>query len=264
MIPKRRKPPNHGRNGPGVMGRPKADAALVARAIELVDAGTHVVKDACEEVGIGEGTLRRALAARRAAEEQGDAPALVTVGAVEGFHDPSADAPRGSSVALSTELVEDALSPADPERAAAIRALVVRGTLPGTNAKGELVELPVDFGPDWVARVAEGEGITTGEVRRLLREAAVQARLDALPFEVARERSIAVAEKFLRQAEDAHDGRSGLDAQRHIDRLRFLEAPPDPDGLTRAEVTIVLRRVASELSGVAGGVDALRRALAGA
>jgi hypothetical protein len=101
-------------------------------------------------------------------------------------------------------------------------------------------------------------------VRRLLREAAVSARLDALPFELARERSIAVGERFLAMGLEAHDGRAGLAAQVHIDRLRFATPEPDPEGLTRAEVTILLRRVASELQGIAGGAEALRRALAGA
>ena len=249
---KPRKPPNHGRNGPGVMGRPRVDQELLARAVAMVEAGSHTCEEAGEEIGrltgtrLGGNTVRRAVKAKEAAAE----------GVIVEAGEPSA--------ALSADRVDDVLSPADPERAAAIRSLVVRGTLPGTNAKGEQVELPVDFGPDWIARVAEGEGITAGEVRRLLREAAVQARLDALPFELARERSIAVADGAGQMAKDAHDWKSLLLAQAHVDRLRFLATPPDPEGLTRAEVTILLRRVAAELQEVAGGVEALQRALAGA
>jgi len=383
-----RKPPNKGRNGPGVMGRPRVDQELLARAVAMVEAGSHTCEEAGEEIGrltgtrLGGNTVRRAVKAKEAAAEgviveAGEPSAELVVmtgipasgkstiarsfaehvrvnrdeaggsvaalaGQVEAhlvagrsvvldvtaptvadrapwvalarrcgvrvvsmfvesskegalsrnalregaarvpdaaiyavaarLEHPSAEegfdelrrASIESGAALSADLVDDVLSPADPERAAAIRSLVVRGTLPGTNAKGEQVELPVDFGPDWIARVAEGEGITAGEVRRLLREAAVQARLDALPFELARERSIAVADGAGQMAKDAHDWKSLLLAQAHVDRLRFLATPPDPEGLTRAEVTILLRRVAAELQEVAGGVEALQRALAGA
>ena len=172
-----------------------------------------------------------------------------------------ASAPCG--LVLAPEIVEDIFAPPDPERVAAIRRLVVRGTLPGVGEDGKPAELPVEFGADWIERVAEGEGLTPREVRRLLRAAAVEAGLDALPFELARERSIAVAERAGKMAGEAHDWKSLLAAQNHIDRLRFSTSEPDPEGLSRAGVTALFQRVAAELVGVSGGVEALRRALGG-
>ena len=233
-------------NRPGKKsGRPRAPAPLVTRALELVEAGTHSVEDAAEEVGLGMKTVYRA-------REAGEAPEVA---------EPASVSPGG--LALAPEIVEDIFAPPDPEQTAAIRLLVVRGTLPGVDKDGKEAELPVEFGADWIARVAEGEGITPAEVRRLLRAAAVEANLDALPFELARERSIAVAERFLTMALEAHDGRAGLAAQTHIDRLRFSTSEPDPEGMTRAGVTALFQRVAAELRGVPGGVEALRRAIGG-
>jgi hypothetical protein len=235
-------------NRPGKKsGRPRAPAPLVTRALELVEAGTHSVEDAAEEVGLGTKTVYRAR------EGAGVAPEVA---------EPAPVSP-GHGLALAPEIAEDIFAPPDPEQTAAIRLLVVRGTLPGVDKDGNPAELPVEFGADWIARVAEGEGITPGEVRRLLRAAAVEAGQDALPFELARERSIAVAERFLTMALEAHDGRAGLAAQTHIDRLRFSTSEPDPEGLSRAGVTALFQRVAGELAGVPGGVEALRRALGG-
>lgn len=237
-------------------GLPRADPALVARALELYDSGLRSAEEAAAEVGLGMRTVYRALKAREVAAvvEVPDAgPEVAEVAPVL----------PGHGLALAPEIVEDIFAPPDPERVAAIRRLVVRGTLPGVDKDGKEAELPVEFGADWIERVAEGEGLTPREVRRLLRAAAVEAGLDALPFELARERSIAVAERFLVMALEAHDGRAGLAAQAAIDRLRFATSEPDPEGLTRAGVTALFQRVAAELQGVAGGVEALRRALGG-
>jgi predicted kinase len=189
--------------------------------------------------------------------------ALTVARAVPGGGFEVAEGGASAAIELAPGLPEDVFAPADPERAAALRALVVRGTAPGVDGKGNAIEVPLVYGPDFVAQIAAGEGIEPREVRRLLREAAIQSRLDALPPELARERSIAVAERASKMANDAHDWKNLLLAQQHIDRLRLLPPPADPEGLTRAEVTILLRRVASELQGIEGGVEALRRALAG-
>lgn len=234
-------------------GRPPKNPDLVSKAVDLCEREGITPEEAAERVkGTSQRTIYRALERRRRERpDADDAPEIS-----------SAESVAPSRLELSRELADDVLLPADPERSAALRLLVVRGTLPGTDEKGKVCDVPVEFGADWIDRVAAGEGISPRDVRKLLREAAVSARLDALPFELARERSIAVGERFLQMALDAHDGRSGLDAQRHIDRLRLATPEPDPEGLTRAEVTILLRRVALELQGVEGGVEALRRALA--
>jgi len=263
----RKKLPNRGRNGPGVNGRPKADPSLVARAVELVRDEGLTCEEAGEQVGVELGTRLGGNTVRRAVKaKEGAADALEVVEPAEASLELPGDgfeAPTPHGLALAPEIVEDIFAPPDPERVAAIRRLVVRGTLPGVGEDGKPAELPVEFGADWIERVAEGEGLTPREVRRLLRAAAVEAGLDALPFELARERSIAVAERFLVMALEAHDGRAGLAAQAAIDRLRFATSEPDPEGLTRAGVTALFQRVAGELAGVPGGVEALRRALGG-
>ncbi len=262
-----RKPANRGRNPPGVNGRPKADPSLVARAVELVEVQGMTCEEAGEQVGVELGTRLGGNTVRRAVKaKEGAGVALEVVEPAEASLELPGDgfeAPTPHGLALAPEIVEDIFAPPDPERVAAIRRLVVRGTLPGIDKDSKPAELPVEFGADWIERVAEGEGLTPREVRRLLRAAAVEAGLDALPFELARERSIAVAERFLVMALEAHDGRAGLAAQAAIDRLRFATSEPDPEGLTRAGVTALFQRVAAELQGVAGGVEALRRALGG-
>lgn len=245
--------------GPGKKsGRPRVLAEQVTRALEMVDAGTHSAVDAAREVGVSHMAVYRARW-ERGEGVGGETPAGGEVAPVD-TGEASAGPELGEAL-VAPDVIEDALSPPDPARAAALRLLVVRGTMPGVDEKGEAVELPVDFGADWIARVAEGEGVSAGEVRRWLRRAAVDARLDTLPWELAAERSISVGEKFLQMALEAHDGRAGLAAQAHIDRIRLAPPPPDPEGLTRAQVTILLGRIAGELQALEGGVEALRRAL---
>jgi predicted kinase len=141
---------------------------------------------------------------------------------------------------------------ADVAKVASLRAMVTAGGPDG-----------LELGADFVASVALGEECTASEVRALLLEAAAEASLDALPYELAVERSIATAERARKKAESANDWKSMLLCVQHIDRLRFGKREPDPEGLTRAEVLILLRRMVEAVQGIAGAVDALRAALPG-
>lgn len=111
---------------------------------------------------------------------------------------------------------------------------------------------------DLVGRLAATFGCGPGEVRALLAAAAVQVELDALPAELAREESIALARRVRGKAEESADWKTALAAQQHMDRLRGLAqqggAVKPAGGYTRAEVVALLRRVAARSPEAAAAV----------
>lgn len=229
--------PKRGRQGEGPnTGRPRADAAKVAEGLRLVDDEQVPPVEAAERAGIGEGTLRRAMQARAGALAR-------AVDVTEEVESEGLSLPQG--------VVGLVFHRADPAKVSALRALVTAGGPDG-----------LELGADFVTSVAVGEECSAAEVRALLLEAAAEARLDVLPYELAVERSISRYQRALTKADNANDPKGIVMAQQAIDRLRFGKKEQDPEGLTRAEVLILLRRMVGAVQGIAGAVDALRAALA--
>ena len=227
-----RKPPNRGRNGPGVMGRPRVDQELLARAVAMVEAGSHTCEEAGEEIGrltgvrLGGNTVRRAV---RAKEE---AAGGAIVKAAEIGPEEALDVPADVKAAIVTV--------ADPEKARAVRRLV-QGM--GGKWDGEAVEA-----------LAVTWGCAVEDVRALVIEAAILAGAQVLPPELAREESLAVARRARDKAETAADWKSVLLAQAHIDGLQLKGR--EGEGLTKAQFVALARELLEAVKPFPGAYEA--------
>ena len=227
-----RKPPNKGRNGPGVMGRPRVDQELLARAVAMVEAGSHTCEEAGEEIGrltgtrLGGNTVRRAVKAKEAAEE-GVIVAASQIGAEEAL-----EIPGDVKAAIVTV--------ADSEKARAVRRLV-QGM--GGKWDGEAVEA---LAATWSCAVED--------VRALVLEAAILAGAQVLPPELAREESLAVARRARDKADAAADWKSVLLAQAHIDGLQLKGR--EGEGLTKAQAVALFREILAAVAPFPGAREA--------
>lgn len=221
-----RKPPVRGRNGPGVMGRPRLKEDAKARAVALVDAGTHTPEEAAAAEGIGGNTVRRALRER----DEATAETLVQAAAIGPVE--AVDVPGDVRAAIVTV--------ADPEKARAVRRLV-QGM--GGKWDGEAVEA-----------LAVTWGCAVEDVRALVIEAAILAGAQVLPPELAREESLAVARRARDKAETAADWKSVLLAQAHIDGLQLKGR--EGEGLTKAQFVALARELLEAVKPFPGAYEA--------
>ena len=183
-------------------------------------------EEAGERVGLGGNTIRRAWKASLAGAEGGavvvDAPAGSGLEVAEG---------AGPVRPLPAEVL-GALSVADPDKARAIRRLVVGegGTYDAATVEG----------------LALAWGCSAGDVRALIIGAAIEAGKNVLPPELATAESLATLRDIRRRAKNAADFKSELMAQAAIDQIQLPprgKGAPGPDQITRAQVAMVLGHV---------------------
>ena len=128
-------------------GKPKADPALVTRALELVDSGLRSAEEAAEEVGLGMRTVYRAMKAR---EAEGGAAVEAQPTSTEEIEPVPAtwrpgDLPRDVSTAIVTVAPQD--------KARAVRRLVAGM---GGTWDGEAVE---SLAQSWGCGLAEVQAL---------------------------------------------------------------------------------------------------------
>lgn len=230
----RKKPINYGRNN-GVMGRPRADPELVARAVAMVECGSHTAEEAALECGIGGNTVRRAMKAQ-AEKDAIDAGIIVPA------------EPEPVEVDLPVEVAAAVEQRADAQKARAVLRLVrgAGGTWDGATAESLAVT--------W--------GCTAAEIRALALEAAIMAGAEVLPPELAREEALAVFRHARDKAKTAADWKNVVVAQEAINKIQLPKL--DPETMTRAQFVEVFRRVLGAVAGYPGAREAALEALRGA
>ena len=218
-------------------GLPKADPALVTRALELVDSGLRSAEEAAEEVGLGMRTVYRALKAREAAAVvEVAAPSTEEIEPVPATWRPG-DLPRDVSTAI--------VSIADVDKARAVRRLVAGM---GGTWDGEAVE-----------SLASSWGCGLAEVQALVIEASIQAGRCALPPELAREEALAVLRWVREEAKKAADFKSVTAATAEI--LKVQLAAGEGEGLTKAQFVALARRLLEAVAPYPGAREAAIRVM---
>ena len=218
-------------------GKPKADPALVTRALELVDSGLRSAEEAAEEVGLGMRTVYRALKAREAAAVvEVAAPSTEEIEPVPATWRPG-DLPRDVSTAI--------VSIADVDKARAVRRLVAGM---GGTWDGEAVE---SLATTW--------GCALADVQALVIEASIQAGRCALPPELAREEALATLRWVRDKAKDAADFRSATAATAEI--LKVQLAAGEGEGLTKAQFVALARRLLEAVAPYPGAREAAIRVM---
>lgn len=217
-------------------GLPRADPALVARAIELVDSGLRSVDDAAEEVGLVGNTIRRAMRARAAAGAVVEAQPTEEIEPVPATWRPG-DLPRDVSTAIVTVAPQD--------KARAVRRLVAGM---GGTWDGEAVE-----------SLASSWGCGLAEVQALVIEASIQAGRCALPPELAREEALAVLRWVREEAKKAADFKSVTAATAEI--LKVQLAAGEGEGLTKAQFVALARRLLEAVAPYPGAREAAIRVM---
>ena len=221
-------------NKPGKKsGRPRAPAPLVTRALELVEAGTHSVEDAAEEVGLGMKTVYRAR------EEVGVAPAE-EIEPVPATWRPAA---------LPSAVVAAVVTTADPEKARAVRRLVAGM---GGTWDGEAVE-----------SLAAAWGCALGDVQALVIEASIEAGRCALPPELAREEALATLRSVRDKAATAADFKSQIVAAGEILKIQLAAAEGDGETMTKAQFVALARRLLEAVGPYPGAREAAIAVLSG-
>ena len=218
-------------------GLPKADPALVARALELVDSGLRSAEEAAAEVGLGMRTVYRALKAREAAAVvEVAAPSTEEIEPVPATWRPG-DLPRDVSTAI--------VSIADVDKARAVRRLVAGM---GGTWDGEAVE-----------SLASSWGCALSDVQALVIEASIQAGRCALPPELAREEALAVLRWVREEAKKAADFKSVTAATAEI--LKVQLAAGEGEGLTKAQFVALARRLLEAVAPYPGAREAAIRVM---
>jgi hypothetical protein len=218
-------------------GLPKADPALVARALELYDSGLRSAEEAAAEVGLGMRTVYRALKAREvAAVVEVAAPSTEGIEPVPATWRPG-DLPRDVSTAI--------VSIADVDKARAVRRLVAGM---GGTWDGEAVE-----------SLASSWGCALSDVQALVIEASIQAGRCALPPELAREEALATLRWVRDKAKDAADFRSATAATAEI--LKVQLAAGEGEGLTKAQFVALARRLLEAVAPYPGAREAAIRVM---
>lgn len=218
-------------------GLPKADPALVARALELYDSGLRSAEEAAAEVGLGMRTVYRALKAREAAAVvEVAAPSTEEIEPVPATWRPG-DLPRDVSTAI--------VSIADVDKARAVRRLVAGM---GGTWDGEAVE-----------SLASSWGCALSDVQALVIEASIQAGRCALPPELAREEALATLRWVRDKAKDAADFRSATAATAEI--LKVQLAAGEGEGLTKAQFVALARRLLEAVAPYPGAREAAIRVM---
>lgn len=220
-------------------GKPKADPALVTRALELVDSGLRSAEEAAEEVGLGMRTVYRAMKAR---EAEGGAAVEAQPTSTEEIEPVPAtwrpgDLPRDVSTAIVTVAPQD--------KARAVRRLVAGM---GGTWDGEAVE-----------SLAQSWGCGLAEVQALVIEASIQAGRCALPPELAREEALAVLRWVREEAKKAADFKSVTAATAEI--LKVQLAAGEGEGLTKAQFVALARRLLEAVAPYPGAREAAIRVM---
>ena len=223
-------------NRPGKKsGRPRAPAPLVTRALELVEAGTHSVEDAAEEVGLGMKTVYRA-------RDAGEAPPPATeeIEPVPATWRPAA---------LPSAVVAAVVTTADPEKARAVRRLVAGM---GGTWDGEAVE-----------SLAAAWGCALADVQALVIEASIEAGRCALPPELAREEALATLRSVRDKAATAADFKSQIVAAGEILKIQLAAAEGDGETMTKAQFVALARRLLEAVGPYPGAREAAIAVLSG-
>ncbi len=222
-----------------VSGRPKADPAVVARAIALVrDEGLT-----CEEAGehvtprLGGNTVRRAMKAQEAAA---DVVEVTTLDAA-----PVEDL----ELALPADVSAAIVSIADADKARAVRRLV-QG-MGGTWDGGAVESLAVTW------------GCAVADVQALVIEAAIQAGRCILPPELAREEAIAMLRYVREKAKTAADWKSVTLAVQELLKVQ-LAASESSEMLTKAQFVALARQLLDAVAPFPGAREAMIGVLSGA
>jgi transposase len=200
----------------------------VTRALELVEAGTHSVEDAAEEVGLGMKTVYRA--------REASAPAAEEIEPVPATWRPAA---------LPSAVVAAVVTTADPEKARAVRRLVAGM---GGTWDGEAVE-----------SLAAAWGCALADVQALVIEASIEAGRCALPPELAREEALAVLRWVRDEAKKAADFKSVTAATAEI--LKIQLAAGEGEGLTKAQFVALARRLLEAVAPYPGAREAAIRVM---
>ncbi len=220
-------------NRPGKKsGRPRAPAPLVTRALELVEAGTHSVEDAAEEVGLGMKTVYRA--------REASAPAAEEIEPVPATWRPAA---------LPSAVVAAVVTTADPEKARAVRRLVAGM---GGTWDGEAVE-----------SLAAAWGCALADVQALVIEASIEAGRCALPPELAREEALATLRSVRDKAATAADFKSQIVAAGEILKIQLAAAEGDGETMTKAQFVALARRLLEAVGPYPGAREAAIAVLSG-
>ena len=220
-------------NRPGKKsGRPRAPAPLVTRALELVEAGTHSVEDAAEEVGLGMKTVYRA--------REASAPAAEEIEPVPATWRPAA---------LPSAVVAAVVTTADPEKARAVRRLVAGM---GGTWDGEAVE-----------SLAASWGCALADVQALVIEASIEAGRCALPPELAREEALATLRSVRDKAATAADFKSQIVAAGEILKIQLAAAEGDGETMTKAQFVALARRLLEAVGPYPGAREAAIAVLSG-
>ena len=219
-------------NRPGKKsGRPRAPAPLVTRALELVEAGTHSVEDAAEEVGLGMKTVYRA-------REEVSASAAEEIEPVPATWRPAA---------LPSAVVAAVVTTADPEKARAVRRLVAGM---GGTWDGEAVE-----------SLAAAWGCALADVQALVIEASIEAGRCALPPELAREEALATLRSVRDKAATAADFKSQIVAAGEILKIQLVAAEGDGETMTKAQFVALARRLLEAVGPYPGAREAAIRVM---
>ncbi len=217
-------------------GKPKADPALLARALELVDSGLRSAEEAAEEVGLGMKTVYRAMKAREASVVEVQPEPADEIEPVPPTWRPG-DLPRDVSAAIVTVAPQD--------KARAVRRLVagMGGTWDGSA----------------VESLAVSWGCGLAEVQALVIEASIQAGRCSLPPELAREEALAVLRWVREEAKKAADFKSVTAATAEI--LKIQLAAGEGEGLTKAQFVALARRLLEAVAPYPGAREAAIRVM---
>lgn len=120
-----------------------------------------------------------------------------------------------------------------------------------------------EFNSRYAARLAISWGCSTAEVWDAIYEAGAIAAAETFPRELALEESVDLARRVRAEAERAHDWKSALAAQTHIDRLLGtgargdgrVPAAPASDMVPRAQAIADLKRLKAVFETAIAGIE---------